>query len=220
MKGKPRVAAIIPAFNEEKTVAEVVEAAKDCLLVSEVIVVDDGSADDTARRAEAAGAKVVRLPENKGKGRAMQAGSQATRADWLLFLDADLLGLTPDHLEKMIIPIWREGCQMSVGTIDRRARWGSLFMRFFRRSRLPLAGTRVVSRRFWETIPAEYKQKFYVESAISYLAKERSLKVKTVLLDGVSHLVKEKKRGLVLGLAQRSRMLGQILWINIFLRFF
>ncbi len=220
MADKVDVSVIIPAFNEEKTVAQVVTAARQCSLVSEVIVVDDGSGDQTAVRAEGTGARVIRQTSNQGKGQALQAGVQAAKGNYLVFVDADLIGLRPEHLEQMILPVREGGFDMSVGAIDRRRRWGSLFLRFFNHSRHPLAGTRVLKSDFWESIPVKYKRKYYVESAVSYVAKERSLRVKTVLLEGVSHLVKEKKHGLLMGLFSRFRMCGQVLWINIFLRFF
>ncbi len=216
---KKEVTAIIPAFNEEKTIAEVVAAARGCSLVAEVIVVDDGSKDETANQAEKAGARVRRLVFNQGKGQAMHFGSRQAKTRYLLFLDADLTGLTSRHLDLLIEPVWRGEFDMAVGSIDRR-RWGFLFLDFLKHSRLPLAGTRVVSRDFWESVPVKYKHKFYVESAVSYFAQKKDLKIKTLLLTGVGHLVKEKKRGPLTGLFSRVRMLAQILWINIFLKFF
>ena len=67
-----RVCAIIPAYNEAEAIGEVIRgAAEHC---PEVIVVDDGSSDDTSRTAEKAGATLVRLPKNIGKGAALRAG--------------------------------------------------------------------------------------------------------------------------------------------------
>jgi len=84
---KPRVSAVIPAFSEEKTVADVVRG---CLPhVDEVIVVDDGSSDDTAVKAEAAGARVIRLPMNMGVLKAIEAGLREATGDIMVMLDAD-----------------------------------------------------------------------------------------------------------------------------------
>lgn len=65
------VAIVVPAFNEERSIGEVVEALGD---VGSVIVVDDASTDATAARAAAAGAQVVRLEVNEGYGAAIEAG--------------------------------------------------------------------------------------------------------------------------------------------------
>lgn len=93
--------AVIPAYNEANTVAEVVRR---CLkYVDEVIVVDDGSHDNTAERAEKAGAKVVRLERNTGKANAVREGIRHARGYTEIFiLDADL-----QHLPEEI-PVLRE----------------------------------------------------------------------------------------------------------------
>jgi len=81
---------VIPARNEEKTVVNVVkEAGK---YVDLVIVVDDGSSDRTAEKAAEAGAKVLKLNRNKGKGYAMRVGAKKALemgADIVIFMDAD-----------------------------------------------------------------------------------------------------------------------------------
>ena len=73
----PHVAVVIPAFNEEQTVGAVVQAA--LTLTPEVIVASDGSGDDTAGAARRAGAQVVELPVNAGKGPALLAALHAGR---------------------------------------------------------------------------------------------------------------------------------------------
>jgi glycosyltransferase involved in cell wall biosynthesis len=84
------VSVVIPAHNEARTIADVVRGcAATTPGVVEVIVVDDGSADDTATFAKLAGAKVVRLEKNLGKGLAMQHGIREARGDILVFIDAD-----------------------------------------------------------------------------------------------------------------------------------
>lgn len=216
---KHRITTIIPAFNEEKTIVSVVKAAQSCSEISEIIVVDDGSTDNTFQKAQSTGVQVIRQPVNLGKGQAMEAGVRASKGDIFLFLDADLINLKGSHLSRLIAPVLSQECDVSVGVIDRRRRWGSFYLDFFDYSRWPLAGTRVVSRDFWESIPLKYKRKFYIESAMSYLARKRSMKVKRTLLFKVDHLVKEKKHGLLKGSFYRLRMSGQIIWINILLRF-
>ena len=85
-----KVAVLIPAFCEEKTVGEVVAAA--CAYVGSVIVVDDASTDATAERAEAAGATVIRQPVNGGKGAALAEGFKIILEqgfDAVITIDAD-----------------------------------------------------------------------------------------------------------------------------------
>jgi polyprenyl-phospho-N-acetylgalactosaminyl synthase len=85
-----RPVGLVPAFQAEDTVGAVVGGARRHL--ERVVVVDDGSSDATGARARAAGAEVVRLPENRGKGAALRAGLEAilaTDATHVAFLDAD-----------------------------------------------------------------------------------------------------------------------------------
>ncbi len=83
--------AIIPAHQAASSVGQTVRAARSISAVAEVIVVDDGSQDDTARLARDSGAdQVIVLPRNRGKGAALRAGVEAARHERLLFLDADL----------------------------------------------------------------------------------------------------------------------------------
>ncbi len=70
----PRYLAVVPAYNESHTVADVVRSIRGCAPQFDILVVDDGSTDDTGPRAEAAGAKVLRHPFNLGIGGAVQTG--------------------------------------------------------------------------------------------------------------------------------------------------
>ncbi len=83
------VTVVIPAFNEDGGIASVVLGVKAAAGFSEVLVVDDGSEDATAARAEAAGARVVRHPYNKGNGAAVKTGIREARGDVVLLMDAD-----------------------------------------------------------------------------------------------------------------------------------
>jgi glycosyltransferase involved in cell wall biosynthesis len=83
------VSVVIPAFNEGGAVGDVVRALGAIAAWREIVVVDDGSRDDTAARAAAAGARVVRHPYNKGNGAAVKTGIRQTSGEFVLLLDAD-----------------------------------------------------------------------------------------------------------------------------------
>ncbi len=88
----PRVLVVIPALNEEDSVAEVVDAVRTAAPSARCLVVDDGSSDATARRAREAGAVVLALPYNLGVGGAMRAGFRFARDngfDVVVQVDAD-----------------------------------------------------------------------------------------------------------------------------------
>ena len=87
--GGARVSVILPAYNEEGTIAAVVSGCRAALPAGELLVIDDGSRDATAARAEAAGATVLRIEPNRGKGNVMRVGIERATREVLVFLDAD-----------------------------------------------------------------------------------------------------------------------------------
>jgi glycosyltransferase involved in cell wall biosynthesis len=81
--------AIIPAYNEEKTIGHVLAVLKNTSLINKIIVVSDGSTDNTVQVAKSYEVEVIELCENRGKGGALKAGLDNNKADVVLFLDAD-----------------------------------------------------------------------------------------------------------------------------------
>jgi len=111
-----RVIALIPAFNEAKRIAAVITRTRPH--VNEVIVIDDGSTDNTQPVAEAAGAKVLRHPVNKGKGGAIQTGLEhfrGTDAGFAVFLDADGQH-DPDEIPQFVAAARASGASIVAGT--------------------------------------------------------------------------------------------------------
>jgi len=86
----PSISVVLPAFNEARTIGAVVRGCRTALPpASEILVIDDGSTDDTAARAEEAGAAAIRLGQNRGKGGALRLGIERSAGEVLIFLDAD-----------------------------------------------------------------------------------------------------------------------------------
>src|SRR5579864_7291221 len=89
----PGVTVVIPAYNEERGITAGVHAVQQALSSAcwehEVIVVDDGSTDATARLAEESGAQIMRLETNQGYGAALKAGIDRAKHEWVAIIDAD-----------------------------------------------------------------------------------------------------------------------------------
>ncbi|MBW2176414.1 MAG: glycosyltransferase family 2 protein [Deltaproteobacteria bacterium] len=83
------ISIIIPAYNEEHSIGRIVKKIRDLYADSEIIVVDDGSTDNTADKARQAGAQVHSHPYNIGNGAAVKTGIRASRGQYLVFMDGD-----------------------------------------------------------------------------------------------------------------------------------
>ena len=84
-----KISVVIPAYNEGKTIGEIIKKITSLYPDFEVLVIDDGSSDDTAATAEKAGARVFSHPYNIGNGAAIKSGIRRATGDVLFFLDGD-----------------------------------------------------------------------------------------------------------------------------------
>ncbi|WP_182873080.1 glycosyltransferase family 2 protein [Microbispora sp. H10670] len=126
---EPDTAVVIPAKDEAERIGATVSAALKLPGVDLVVVVDDGSSDETGRVARAAGARVVRHSRNRGKAAAMESGAEAAglldadHARHLLFLDADL-GETAAAAVPLIAPVRAGEADMTIATFATRVKLG------------------------------------------------------------------------------------------------
>lgn len=199
-------ATLIPAYGEASTVGPVVTAALAAGL-GDVWVIDDGSSDDTAAVAEAAGAKVIRLGENRGKGGALEAGARAASEDVVVLLDADLLGLTAAHVRALAAPVVSGEVDMTRGVFT----GGRLRTTLAQRVTPQLNGQRALRRLELLRVPRLAASRYGVEVAITRHAIECGWRFVEVPLRDVSQVMKEEKRGLAEGLLVRGRMYWEIL---------
>jgi glycosyltransferase involved in cell wall biosynthesis len=198
---------IIPAYNEEKTVAAVVKVALQCSCVDEVLVISDGSTDDTAGVARDAGARVIELSPNRGKGGAMLVGVAHTDADVVLFLDADLVGLTPTHVASLLEPVLNGEAETTLGVFGS----GRLMTDLAQRVAPFLSGQRALTRAVLSHAPNFAATGWGVETALTRYLRDAGISICTVVLDDVTQIMKEEKLGFWRGLASRLRMYWHIL---------
>lgn len=85
----PHISIVIPAKNESNSVGLTVRKIKEHVPDGEIIVINDGSEDNTAKEAEMAGARVIHHPYSKGNGAAIKTGARAAGGDIIVFMDAD-----------------------------------------------------------------------------------------------------------------------------------
>jgi len=212
-----RVAAIVPALNEEANVGNVLKVLLESKDLDEVILVDDGSRDKTAEIGERLGAKVIRLPKKggSGKGNAMKEGVKNTNADIIVFFDADLKNLSQEHVSLLVKPLLNKKAVMCVGIRERRG-WGKISEFFIRINPLSaIAGERAIKRYIFEAIPVDFIQGFMVETALNYYCKINKLPVRYIWLKNLRMVIKEKKWGLFKGFSGRIKMFWQLLKIRI-----
>ena len=110
-----RICAVIPAFNDETTISEVVKKTR--REIDHVIVVDDGCADETARFAQDAGADVISVSKNRGKGNALRISFRyaiANDFDAIITLDSDLQH-DPSEIPKFTKYYETSGCKIVIG---------------------------------------------------------------------------------------------------------
>ena len=116
-----KVSVIVPAYNEEKTILEVLTKVKAESVpgaVFEVIVVDDGSKDKTVALLEqntSLYTRLIKMPKNGGKGAAVREGIKAATGDYVLFQDADL-EYDPSDYGKLLLPVLRFDADVVMGS--------------------------------------------------------------------------------------------------------
>ncbi|HYM61491.1 MAG TPA: glycosyltransferase family 2 protein [Thermoanaerobaculia bacterium] len=208
-----RMSAIIAAYNEEKTLAEVLRVLTASPLIDEIIVVSDGSTDRTVEIARSFDVTTLALRENRGKGHAMRAGVEYASNDTLFFVDGDMLNLTERHIESLVLPVVRGECDMNIGVRSR----GPIRNFFHLRMKVGpvLSGIRVMRRAVWETVPVRYQERFKIEAALNFFCSLAGFEQRQTVIHNLGHVIKESKRGLFDGLTSRWDMTREVFRLHL-----
>ena len=203
----PRTFGIVCAHNEASRISPAIRALQGAGIP--FVVIDDGSTDPTANVSRNLGANVVTLPTNLGKGNAMRVGMKLSRKmmpsprpeDALLFCDADLQGLRPDHLLSLAKPMQSGRWAMIAGLRDYGPNLNPVV------PHLPLiTGERAVRRDVLESLPDAAWNGYGIETWINYAAHRSGLPSGMVLLDGLRVVPKWDKTNTVDGLNSMVKM--------------
>ncbi|MHB1392474.1 MAG: glycosyltransferase family 2 protein [Clostridia bacterium] len=203
------VTAIIPAYNEELTIASVINCLIKVDKIQKIIVVSDGSTDKTAAIARECGADVIELEENVGKGGAIKAGVNECGTEVILFLDADLIGLKEKHVIDLIEPVMDNNTDMTIGIF----RNGRMVTDLAQKVTPYLSGQRAIKKSVIDKIPNIDITRYGVEVALTKYVEKFSIRVQEVELPDMTHVTKEEKLGLIKGVQARLKMYWDIVKI-------
>jgi len=204
-----RTTAIIAAYNEENTIADVLRALTASPLIDEVIVVSDGSDDRTVEICRGVeGVRTIALRENHGKGFAMAVGVANASNSLLFFCDGDMYNVTSEHIEALITPVLRGEADMNIGIRDRGP--FANFMHLKAKFCPVLSGIRVMRREVFETVPAQYQARYKIEVALNCFCANTGHRQQHTVIYNLDHVKKEAKLGFRRGVQARYEMYREV----------
>lgn len=207
-----KVSTIIPAFNEADRIHHVLQSLSDINYIEDIVVVDDGSTDDTTRLVNEFRSRDPRIvlitnPSNLGKGQSVFAGVRAARNSIILMLDADLQHLTPGQIDELCQPVMDGVIDMTIG-VFKQGQWASDFSHWI----TPwLSGQRCLKADLFSRLNPEAAGGYGLETALTIATHQYQWKVKRIALIGVSHPPSEIHRGSFVGFLNRMKMYLQII---------
>lgn len=206
MSLNPKVLVMVPAYNEEQTVGEIVKSVMDLHPNFKVVVIDDGSVDRTAKNAVEAGAEVVSLPFHCGGSIAIQTGyliAARHNFDYMVKIDADGQH-KPDEVSKLLNPLLESEADITVGsryrthennndhsTVKAGGRlFSSTLVSLLRKMEITdvTSGMRAWNRKAISTLMGQYKERKIVEDSVFWvaetiLASKLGLRMKEVAIE-------------------------------------
>ncbi len=214
-KNNQKITAIVPAYNEAERIGSVLDVLTKYPKFKEIIVVDDGSIDNTAKVVKKYNVRYVRNKVNKGKGYSMDVGVKLAKGDVIFFSDADVIGLTHNIINEITEPVLKGKLDMFIGMRSRQLYHLHYLVVF-----IPLlGGERALTKALWQKLPNYYKSYFKVEAGLNFYAKYYGKGFGYKVFKGLSQVVKEKKYGFWQGTKQRWGMMSNILCAQFKLQF-
>lgn len=204
---KKSISVVIPLFDEEKNIQKLLNFLLCLPYFKEIICVNDGSTDNSLAILKTFNKKikVINFKKNYGKGHALSSGIKKAKGEILLFLDADLINLTKEHLEKIIKPIMKGKVRTVLG-------YGTPRKNHFFCSN-PMIQMITGQRAYYKEDLLPYikqiaKTRYGVEIYLGHLIPKE--KIKSVALVGLTHIWKHKKHMPHKALKQYVQMGAQV----------
>jgi glycosyltransferase involved in cell wall biosynthesis len=191
-----KTSAIICAYNEEKTIENVILSAKENYVVNDIIVVNDGSTDATGKIIKSLKNRVtmtdIHFEKNKGKGYAMAIGIEKALNDIIVFIDADLSNLNQNHYYQLVDPIVGDVADMVLGQAT------ETLINYCVNPFKSLTGERALLKKDILPIVDKMKQsRFGVETLINLYFQSQGKRIKYVMLKGLVHPTKFQKTSVI-----------------------
>jgi glycosyltransferase involved in cell wall biosynthesis len=202
----PTFTCLIPAYNEAARIGPVLDVVLALPLLSAVIVIDDGSTDETQAIARAKGAQVLRTPGNLGKTRALALGFKQVTTSHVVLIDADLTGLTAAALTALLTPVLSGAAS---ATISLRGNapglWRLIGIDY-------ISGERVIARTLLagEQDKLDALPRFGFEVFLNRLLIAQNAPIAIVNWPGVASPSKASKRGVLAGIRADIAMIADI----------
>lgn len=204
----PTFSAIIPAYNEWPRIKKVIETVLWCEKISEVILIDDASKDNTWKvisSFESDRIKKIQNTNNQGKMWSVMNGIRKAKWEYIVMIDADLIGLTPFHIWELIAPILEKQCDTTLSL-----RENSLLVYKALRSDF-VSGERVIPKEIFHDESFFVGKWFGLEVKINQKILEKNYIIGNIKLDWVITPNKSKKIGTFAGMLADIKMVWEIL---------
>ncbi len=196
---KKMVCAVVPCHNEAPRIGKVLNVLLKSSILNEIIVVNDGSSDNTDEvMKKYPKIKYIKNKKNMGKAYSMERGVKSTNAKIIFFCDADLGGLTPEIVKKIVTPVVEGKYDMFIGLRNNFTQklWDYTAL---------CSGERALKREIWENLPSFYKRGYRIESGLNEYSKIHG-KGYGYELFNYYQTASEVKRGIIKGLLFRIKM--------------
>lgn len=164
------VSALVPAYNEEKNIRQIILLLKKSRLINEIICINDGSTDQTLKIiSKIPDIKIINLEKKQGKANALVEGIKRVKGKIVVFIDADLIGLKDTLLKKLINPLKKGEADAVIGYPTQ-----SKLDKFFK----PLTGERAYFKKdLLPFLPAMKDKRWGLELYLNYLFRNSKLKI-------------------------------------------